>query len=96
MTTATITITARDLDTDERSVIEVETSPPTGLAEQRTALMGAVRNLRPSDRMRSFANGAATFIDRQHLVVAVYSRLPKGTSNADSAVEQASLFDEAA
>lgn len=96
MTRATITITARDLDTDERSVVEVEATPPSGLAEQRTGLIGAVRELRPSARMRSFANGAATFIDRQHLVIAVYSSLPKGRRTAASAVEQGRLFDEAA
>ena len=96
METTTIKITARDLDTDARTVIEVEAGVPSDPAQQRTGLIGAVSSLHPEARIRSFADGAATFIDRQHLLVASYTNLPKQRPKPDAKRDQGRLFDEAA
>lgn len=92
----TIIITARDLDTDERSTLELEAEASGEPAAQRTALVAAVRGVHPGARIRSFADGAATFLDRQHLVVASYSRLPRRSRRSVTEDGQESLFGEAA
>ena len=84
----TITIEARDLDTDERSKTVLDSSVPKEPGRQRAHLIDAVAGVHPGARIRSFADGAATFMDRDHLVVAWYGRLPKRRAeNADSSQE---------
>ena len=69
----TLIIEARDLDTDARSREARSMSAPATALEQRRQLVDAVAALHPSAKMRSFADGAATFLDRQHLIVAFYA-----------------------
>ncbi|MGI8659579.1 MAG: hypothetical protein ACR2LH_00840 [Thermoleophilaceae bacterium] len=92
--TTTITVEARDLDTDERSRTVLEGAAPRAPAQQRAELIAEVTRLHPTARIRSFASGVATFLDRQHLVVAWYERLPRGrrTEEAEQAPPQESLF----
>jgi len=40
--------------------------------EQQRSLESAAVELHPAARPRSFANGAATLLDRQHLIVAFF------------------------
>lgn len=89
--TTTITVEARDLDTDERSRTVLEGVAPREPARQRTELIAEVTRLHPTARIRSFASGVATFLDRQHLVVAWYERLPRGR-RTEEASQQESLF----
>lgn len=89
--TTIITIEARDLDSDERSRTVLERVVPHEPARQRAALIAEVARVHPTARIRSFADGTATFLDRQHLVVAWYERLP-GRRSADGARPQESLF----
>jgi hypothetical protein len=92
----TITITARDLDTDDRTTLEVEADVSAAPGDQRAGLVQAVRAVHPEARIRSFANGAATFLDRQHLVVASYAAIPKRGESRRGSSAQESLFGEAA
>lgn len=96
METVTVKITERDLDSDERRTSERDVEAPGSQAEQRNGLIAAVRSVSPDARIRSFADGVATFIDRQHLVIASYTELPKGRVAPAAADGQARLFDEAA
>lgn len=89
--TTTITVEARDLDTDERSRTVLEGIAPHDPAQQRADLIAEVTRLHPTARIRSFASGVATFLDRQHLVVAWYERLPRGR-RTEEAAPQESLF----
>ncbi len=73
---ATLVVEARDLDADARSRETAAVSYPTNPADQRLQLAEAAAKLHPRAKMRSFANGAATFLDRQHLIVAFYADLP--------------------
>lgn len=81
--TTTIVVEARDLDTDERARESRTVEPPFEAALQRTALVEAVRETYPSARIRSFADGAATFLDRQHLIVAWFEALPRTRRSED-------------
>lgn len=92
----TITITARDLDTDDRTTLEIEVDVSPEPGDQRAGLVQAVRAAHPEARIRSFADGAATFLDRQHLVVASYEALPKRGERRRGSSSQESLFGEAA
>jgi hypothetical protein len=74
--TAQITIKARDLDTDTKRVATIEVAPAWEPEEQRLQLARVVEEHHPGARLRSFADGAATFLDREHLIVASYSTLP--------------------
>ena len=78
--TTTLTIEARDLDTDARERTVLDAVPPADPRRQRVALAEAVQRLFPRARLRSFANGAATFLDAQHLIVASYAQLPRANS----------------
>jgi len=71
--TVTLVVEARDLDTDARSRESRSMSAPGTPLEQRRQLADAVAALHPGAKMRSFADGAATFLDRQHLIVAFYA-----------------------
>ncbi len=79
-----VILEARDLDTDERSVTRFQIAPPCGADSERRELERLVATVHPSARIRSFAGGAATFIDRQHLVVAHYPKRPRGGSRQRS------------
>jgi hypothetical protein len=73
---ATLVVEARDLDTDERSRSTFAVPRPSNASEQRAQFAEAAAALHPSAKMRSFADGAATFLDRQHLIVAFYADTP--------------------
>lgn len=94
-TLSTLTVEARDLDTDARRRTTVEAVPPADPHRQRTELAQAVKQLFPDARLRSFSNGAATFLDSQHLIVAFYVA-PRGSRSRrvepDSAESQEPLF----
>lgn len=89
-----IVVEARDLDTDERSRESVAVDPPADSSAQRSQLSEVATRLHPSARMRSFANGAATFLDRQHLIVAFYADpVDRSRGRArEPATAQAALF----
>jgi hypothetical protein len=70
----TVIIEARDLDTDERDRTTVNIRAPSDSAGRRTSLAGAVAECFPDAQLRSFADGAATFLDRQHLIVACFAK----------------------
>jgi hypothetical protein len=80
-------VEARDLDTDERAVTRFETAPPHGLEAERRELERLVATVHPHAKFRSFAGGAATFLDRQHLVVAHYAQRPRGGRSRQRSVE---------
>jgi hypothetical protein len=73
----TLTIEARDLDTDARSRKTFEVVAPSEPAKQRAALIEAVAQHFPDAALRSFSDGAATFLDKQHLIVAAYAEQPR-------------------
>lgn len=73
-------IEAPDLDTDARRRTMIDAVPPVDPTRQRAALVEAVEHLFPGARLRSFSNGAATFLDPQHLIVASYADLPDSRS----------------
>lgn len=84
-----LVVEARDLDTDARSRRELEIDAPTDESGQRAQLVTVVAQLHPDARMRSFGGEAASFLDREHLVVAHYAatlaeaRPSKSASRAD-------------
>lgn len=65
-------IEARDLDTDERSRMEFEVNAPGDERGKRAQLVTAVSRVHPEAMLRSFGNDAASFLGREHLVVAHY------------------------
>jgi hypothetical protein len=73
-------VEARDLDTDARVRQELDVDAPTDQAGQRAQLAGVVARLHPEARMRSFGNGAASFLDSSHLVVAHYAEARESAS----------------
>jgi hypothetical protein len=68
----TLVVEARDLDTDERSVVTFEVSMPADEAGQRAQMCDRVSQVHPDARIRSFGGGAASFLDSRRLVVAHY------------------------
>ena len=91
----TLTIEARDLDTDARERTVVEAVAPHNNSAQRAALAEAVAQLFPRARLRSFSKGAATFLDAQHLIVAYYADPPNSNGRraaSDTGEQQAPLF----
>lgn len=93
MSDTKVIIESRDLDTDARERVEIAVEPPTELHEQRSTLIAMVAERHPGAKLRSFADGAATFLDKQHLVVASYSprTLARG-SGATARAQQDELF----
>lgn len=90
-------VEARDLDTDERMVRSSEIEMPADEQAQRAQLADAVARLHPDARMRSFGDGAASFLDSQRLVVAHYGDSDgqltrEAPPEPDEPVEQQSLF----
>ena len=91
----TLTIEARDLDTDERTRTVLEVAAPADPAQQRAALADAVAQEFPDATLRSFSDGAASFLDSQHLIVAAYADTPPKRGRALKVVaddSQDSLF----
>lgn len=89
----TLTVEARDLDTDERSRSERRVAVDPDSARQRALLAEVVAGLYPAARLRSFADGAATFLDRQHLIVASLAELPPRRHGRERpASDQEALF----
>lgn len=93
----TLIVESRDLDTDARSVAALEVEMPLDDASQRAQFEQAVAPLHPSARLRSFGNGAASFLDSHSLIVAYYRRsdeVPSGDRGArrPAQVHQQELF----
>ncbi len=88
-----VIIEARDLDTDERGRTVLEVGIPADPSEERTALTAAVAERFPAAQLRSFADGAATFLDRQHLIVACF---PKPNGQTARREQRASLATQEA
>jgi hypothetical protein len=85
-----IVIHARHLDNDERSERRVAVAVrPHSDAGQRTQLREAVERVHPEARIRSYAEGVASFVTSTHLVVARYDSVPV---QADDDHLQHSLF----
>jgi hypothetical protein len=89
-----VIIEARDLDTDARDEsLSIPVEPPQTEAEQRNQLRNLVAEHYPTARIRSFADGAATFLDRQQLIVASYRpRLKARRASTASLQGQDELF----
>lgn len=68
-----LVVEARDLDTDARSRRELEIDAPTDESGQRAQIATVVAQLHPNAQMRSFGGEAASFLDREYLVVAHYA-----------------------
>ena len=94
-TTVTVKVESRDLDTDARERSQVTVPARGSDALERAQLIEVVARVRPDAAIRSFAGGAATFLGRQHLVIASYAE-PAKTRRARSTArvtnEQDSLF----
>ena len=71
--TITVIVESRDLDSDERERASYQVVAPHDEAQERSRLVELVAETHPEARPRSFANGAATFLAPQHLVVAFYT-----------------------
>jgi hypothetical protein len=67
-----LVVEARDLDTDERRRRTVAVEQPSTEAGQRTQMQDVVAELHPQARIRSFGQGAASFLDADHLIVVHY------------------------
>ncbi len=85
----TLIVEARHLDTDERTVARFEVEVPGHEQGQRAQLAELVAGLHPKARMRSFGDGAASFLDVEHLVVAHYAEHddPVRHDHADPSLE---------
>lgn len=89
-----LVIEARDLDTDERTVVTFTVQMPADESGRRTQLSQAVARLHPHACMRSFGGTVASFLDSDQLVVAHYGETPRvGTGERSmQQVEQQPLF----
>lgn len=72
MTRATIIVETRHLDTDARIRDAHEVVAPENAGQERLRLVELVSDLHPGAIPRSYADGAATFLGREHLIVAFY------------------------
>lgn len=93
--TVTVRVETRDLDTDERVRSEFSVRPLDSDAADRASLIEVVARVQPDAKLRSFGNGAATFLGRQHLVIASFResvRERRSRSRAAQSGEQDSLF----
>lgn len=94
-TTVTVRVETRDLDTDARIRAEFAVAPRNSEALERAQLIELVAEVRPDARIRSFANSAATFLGRQHLVIASYVepiKARRAMCEVGQAADQDSLF----
>ena len=93
--TVTVTVETRDLDTDERALTEFLVPAADSDAADRARLIESVARVQPDAKIRSFGNGAATFLGRQHLVIAAFRESAKERrvrARAARSNEQDSLF----
>jgi hypothetical protein len=72
VTTATVIVESRHLDTDARARDEYQVAMPTDQVQEKSRLVELVTGLHPHAKHRSYAEGAATFLDSDHLIVAFY------------------------
>lgn len=83
-----VVIKTRDLDTDAKAsvVLEIERVPDNPL-RQGQQLAELVRERHPEARSRSFADGVASFVSREHLIIACYrsADIDEGRSHPDEA-----------
>jgi hypothetical protein len=89
-----IIVRARDLDTDVAQVIEIPAVAPPEPDRQRLQLLDTVVSLHPEARIKSFADAVASFVSRQHLIVASYADpVPRARrASATPARAQEALF----
>jgi hypothetical protein len=91
-----LVVEAQELDSDRRSRHEIELDAPTDESGQRAQLATMVGQMHPGARMRSFGGEAASFLGKEHLVVAHYAGAVDEESPPGSAgsvhVEQQLLF----
>jgi hypothetical protein len=91
-----LVIEARDLDTDERSRLELEVDAPGDEAGKRAQLLTTVSRVHPDAVLRSFGNDAASFLGPDHLVVAHYGQplehQPAAGGESPAGHEQQPLF----
>jgi hypothetical protein len=93
--TVTVRVETRHLDTDERERSEFDVAPLGSEARERAQLIEIVAQVVPDAKIRSFANGAATFLGREHLVIAAYAeafRTRRTRWAASQDTDQDSLF----
>lgn len=77
VTSVTVKVETRDLDTDDRERSEFAVPARPSDALERAQLIEIVATVRPDAVIRTFANSAATFLGRQHLVIAAYAESRK-------------------
>ncbi len=87
-----VIVEARDLDTDDRDRRELTVEVPREPASQREQLAGIVAEIHPAAKLRSFADGAATFLGPSHLVVAHYGDQLEAAASTSPSSSQPSLF----
>ena len=79
--TATVIVETRHLDTDRRAREDYEVEEAGTDQQRRSRLIELVGRLYPAATHRSYADGAATFLDRDHLIVAFYERRTAAAAN---------------
>jgi|FEC22Drversion2_1045045.scaffolds.fasta_scaffold09324_2 hypothetical protein len=67
-----VIVESRHLDTDARDRGRHEVDAPSSPDQARARLVELVRGLHPEAVHRSYADGAATFLAPDHLIVAFY------------------------
>ncbi|MBY0398563.1 MAG: hypothetical protein K2X91_19115, partial [Thermoleophilia bacterium] len=72
--TEMVIVESRHLDTDARERGRHEVDAPSTPDQARARLVDLVRGLHPEAVHRSYADGAATFLAPDHLIVAFYER----------------------
>jgi hypothetical protein len=92
LTRRLLIVEACDLDSDARDRQEFEVDAPRDPAAQREQLAEVVGQIHPTATLRSFANGAATFLGPGHLIVAHYGAELPGEVVSLPAASQRSLF----
>lgn len=93
--TVTVRVETRHLDTDERTHARFSVAPRGSEALERAQLVELVAQVRPDAKIRSFAHSAATFLGRQHLVIASYVepvRTRRAMCDIGRPADQDSLF----
>lgn len=73
---AEVLIETRVLGTDRRERVIRHVEAPGSVGEEREQLERAVAEVEPLARLRSFADGAATFLAPRRLLIASYRRRP--------------------
>lgn len=84
MASTELIIKARDLDSGATSIARVEVDAPGDPDRQRIQMVEVIADVHPDARFRSFADAAATFLDRQHLIVAFYADTPAAPRRSGS------------